>query len=207
MGRLGCAQWSGESLAWLEDLAAAAGGRGTAAGLVARLTDLWQRAVTEDWSWTRLNRHLLTGLLGDRGLLVVAGSDRELHVAATPLYERILAAGPELATLVRDRGRHLETAGYHAQLNDRSLQRPLFRLQDGQRRPLDDGWPTEFTDDLRPGVMLRALIQDWLFEPAAVVVGPGEGGLPEAARRTVCGARRAASPLGTASAGTARADR
>ena len=64
--------------------------------------------------------------------------------------------------------------GWHAQISARSLERPLFGVSGDGRASAGAAAGKLPTEDLRPGVMLRSPVQDWLLAPAAVVVGPGE---------------------------------
>ena len=107
-------------------------------------------------------------------MMVVSGDDSGLHEAAGPLYERIFRNSDALAELTAQRGRDLATAGWHAQINARSLARPLFTIEGDQRVGWMPGSTVPQPALSRPGVMLRSPVQDWLLRPAAVVAGPGE---------------------------------
>ena len=120
---------------------------------------------------------------------MVAGGD--------PLIERALALGDELADTVRRAGIALVDRGLHAQIADTSLERPLHQAVDGTRHRV-----TASTDmaaiparDIRPGVLLRSPVQDWLFRPAAVVVGPGERAYLEQLRPLYAALDLARAPL------------
>ncbi len=155
-------------LAWLRE-------RADAVPAAGRLAAIWARGLDEGLDWGRLHRRVLADLFARHGLLVVSGDDARLHAAASPLYTRLLADHERLADLARRRGDELETQGHHAQIGETSLSRP-FGVADGRRRlRLAAGEaPPDDPSRLRPGVLLRAPVQDWLFRPAGVVVGPGE---------------------------------
>ncbi|MFO7607815.1 MAG: bacillithiol biosynthesis BshC [Candidatus Krumholzibacteriia bacterium] len=167
VGTLPAGDGQGNGLAWLA-------ARGGAEGGAPAVADLWTRAAREDWTWARLQRRALLQAFAGTGLLVVSGDDPRLHRTAAPLYGSILPAVPGLARATRARGADLAAAGWHAQLADRATARPLFLADGDGRTPLPDAARPDDTGDLRPGVMLRSPVQDWLLRPRAVVVGPGE---------------------------------
>ncbi len=140
-----------------------------------RLAGLWKTAGVEDLNWGRLQRRALLALFGDRGLLVVSGDDSALHEAATPFYEVLNRDRDRLSALAAERGAALTKQGYHAQIGSESLSQPFSVAQDQRRLRLKAGeaLPADVSR-LRPGVLFRSPIQDWLFRPAGVVVGPGE---------------------------------
>ncbi len=143
--------------------------------LAQRLAAAWQSALASGQSWGRLHRRALLHLFGHHGLLVVSGDDDRLHAVAKPLYKRILAGEAGLSALAAQRGERFAADGYHAQIGAESLARPFSVADGGQRRRLgeQDARP-ENPASLRPGVLFRSPVQDWLFRPAGVVVGPGE---------------------------------
>jgi uncharacterized protein YllA (UPF0747 family) len=155
--------------AWLERVA-----RDGADLLAIDLAAIWKEALTTGWTWSRLARRSLLRVFRGTGLIVVSGDDPGLHAAASPLYELIREKAGHLAELAGVRGDELTSHGWHAQINQRSLKRPLFLVEDDRRVPWEPGSPLPAASDLRPGVMLRSPVQDWLLRPAAVVVGPGE---------------------------------
>ena len=50
----------------------------------------------------------------------------------------------------------------------------LTRMADRNRLAADHRGRLPEASELRPGVVARSLVQDWLFRPAGVVAGPGE---------------------------------
>jgi hypothetical protein len=138
------------------------------------LAAIWKEAVADGWTWSRLARRSVLRVFQGSGLMVVSGDDPGLHAAAGPLYELIQEKIDTLAELAGARGENLSSHGWHAQINQRSLKRPLFRVQGDKRIPWEPGTPFPEVSELRPGVMLRSPVQDWLLRPVAVVVGPGE---------------------------------
>ena len=162
VGNLGAARWSRHALDWL--------GSGGADPWSA----LWVRACGEDWTWARLQRCFLLRYFQGTGLVVVSGNDPFLHRSAEPLYRNLLDRRDLLARLGREAGADLASRGLPVPLSDRSLHRHLFRTDGPGRRFLEPGEAVAEAGALRPGVLLRSPVQDWLLRPAAVVVGPGE---------------------------------
>ncbi len=137
------------------------------------LLGLLKGAVSDQLPWGAGQAQLIARIFADTDLIIIRGHDSQLHAVATPFYDQIKDRLTELAALAQARGDALVAAGFHAQINARSLHRPLFQIIDGQRTPFADQ-PPNAAADLRPGVMLRSPVQDWLLRPVAVVVGPGE---------------------------------
>jgi hypothetical protein len=143
--------------------------------LAADLAALWVAAIWSGSSWGRLQRRALLRVFRGTGLLMVSGNDPALHAAASPFYERLAAGRGSLVGGAHGRGAELSGLGYHAQIQDSSLERFLYIAEGGRRLALTED--LEALPDaslLRPGVAARSLVQDWLFRPAGVVVGPGE---------------------------------
>lgn len=158
---------------WAEPVWAQLTAAGVAEAVPAEVGQVLSGAGAPVERWGAGQAALIQAVFSGTGLVIVRGNDPELHAVAAPFYDRLHGRLPALSALVRARGEQLVAAGYHAQINERSLNRPLFRLSGEQRHPVADsaGIPAA---ELRPGVMLRSLVQDWLLQPAAVVVGPGE---------------------------------
>jgi len=138
------------------------------------LHDLWREESARGRTWSSLFRRALLRIFTGEGLVIVSGDDDALHEAAAPFYRELVARRLELGQLARRRGGELTARGWHAQLGKRSLERPLFRTAGPGRiavREDETGTPAA---KLRPGVLLRSPVQDWLLAPAAVVVGPAE---------------------------------
>ncbi len=172
VGRLASDPWTREAALWLEKVSSA--GLLKTDSLPADLAAIWRDGVTESWAWSRLSRRALLRVFTGCGLMVVSGDDPGLHEAAGPVYDRILTNSSALSDLAAQRGRDLASSGWHAQINARSLARPLFTVEGDQRVAWVPGSTAPKSARLRPGVMLRSPVQDWLLQPAAVVAGPGE---------------------------------
>lgn len=146
---------------------------GTDDPLVAAIVSQLTNALDGERRWGPVQAEMLARIFADSDLVVIRGHDSALHASAAPFYLELQGRLDELADLARARGAALSEAGFPAQISDRSLARPVFRLRSGRRIPAT-GADLGLADRLRPGVMLRSPLQDWLLQPAAVVVGPGE---------------------------------
>lgn len=111
---------------------------------------------------------------------VVDGREPTLRHAAADLVLEFFDDEDEVRRLVRERGKGLEAVGFHAQLalgpdsgvflvdEGRRLKIPPERRDEARRRIASD------PGTVSPGVVLRTLIQDRVFDPVAVVLGPAE---------------------------------
>jgi len=172
LGRRSADPVTTEGAHWLEQVAADPQLAG--APLAADLANIWQDGVRAGWTWSRLARRSILRVFQGSGLIVVSGDDPDLHQAARPLYDLIREKSDALAQLAEVQGSAFASRGWHAQISSRSLMRPLFKVKEDRRIPLEPGDDLPEASQLRPGVMLRSPVQDWLLRPAAVVVGPGE---------------------------------
>ncbi|MBK6898090.1 MAG: bacillithiol biosynthesis BshC [bacterium] len=168
LGAAPAAVWAAPEAGWLAEHAGAG-------GLGSDLAALWARARLEGWTWGRLQRRALLRTFAGCGLLVVSGDDGRLHRAAAAFYAELIARRAELAALAAARGAELSALGYHAQIEGASLTAPFHRRrEDGRERVAEPEALLTAMQDLRPGVLLRTLVQDWCFRPAGIVAGPGE---------------------------------
>ncbi len=169
VGALLARDFAGGEASWLAEVA----GRN---GLAADLAAIAAGSVDDGQTWGRLQRRALLRVFRGTGLLVVHGNDARLHRAAAPLYHRLWQERDRLREAARQGGRQLTAAGYGTAVSEPSIQRFLHLGDRGRRRPLPAELAGEMPDPatLRPGVLARSPVQDWLFRPAGVVVGPGE---------------------------------
>jgi hypothetical protein len=170
IGPLPARRWCRPGAALLERLAA----RGGDDALGAELAALWRRALAEDWDWSRLNVAALRRVFAGYPLLVVRGNDPLLHAAGAAFYAGLAGRRAELRGLVAAEGARVTAAGGVAALSERSLRRHLYTEVGGRREALPEDAALPEPASLRPGVLLRSPLQDWLLRPVAVVAGPGE---------------------------------
>lgn len=135
---------------------------------------------------------LFSRLFRHSGVILVDGSDRELHAIAEPVYRAAIMAAPDLEATLRHRSKQLEAAGYHAQVKVAPSSTLLFGLRDGARVPLhrgsatfaigDERIPTDellrristAPDQFSANVLLRPVVQDYLLPTLVYVGGPAE---------------------------------
>ncbi len=134
---------------------------------------------------------LLSRLCSRFGLVLCDPRLPELRALAAPVLQRELAAPLRSTAQVNAMAAELRRRGFHPQLTKPADQCNLFLL-DGQRRRITfaDGrfhveqqsyMPDELVDMLAraperfiPNAVLRPVVQEYLFNSAAVVVGPNE---------------------------------
>ncbi len=136
----------------------------------------------------------LTRLLGKYGLIIVDPLDDSLKQLSASIYSKAIKRSAEIVSALTARSAELVGDGYHAQVLVEKDYFPLFwQTDDGRRvalRSIGDGrlqvkgektsfTETELTeralsepDRFSPGVMLRPVVQDYLF-PTVCYFGGG----------------------------------
>jgi bacillithiol biosynthesis cysteine-adding enzyme BshC len=136
---------------------------------------------------------LISRLFAPYGLIVVDPLDRDLKHLASPIYKKAIKDSAATVAAIVARSRELTAAGYHAQVEVGEDYFPLFwhddegkrtslKIRDG--RAVVNGSKTSFSMDelaaiadetperFSPGVMLRPVVQDYLF-PTVCYFGGG----------------------------------
>jgi bacillithiol biosynthesis cysteine-adding enzyme BshC len=135
---------------------------------------------------------LLSALFANRGLILLDPLDARLHKLYAPLMCRAVAEQSELDAALLEQNKHLEKAGYHAQVKVTERSTLLFASEDGKRVAVarrNSGFVAgkqEFTasqlssaiaahpESFSPNALLRPVIQDTLLPTAAYIAGPAE---------------------------------
>jgi len=141
---------------------------------------------------------LFARLFADWGVILLDGSDPELHTMSEPIYNAAIERSAELDDTVLARGQALEAAGYHQQVKVTPSSTLLFTLRDGARVPVyrranRDSAGVDFViaqegisqpELLRriaatphlfsPNVLLRPVVQDYLLPTLAYTGGASE---------------------------------
>jgi bacillithiol biosynthesis cysteine-adding enzyme BshC len=141
---------------------------------------------------------LFARLFADWGVILLDGSDAELHAIAEPIYRAALERSAELDDAVLARGQELEAAGYHQQVKVTASSTLLFTLHDGARVPVSRranrdsagmgflvGHESISQPELlrrisatphlfSPNVLLRPVVQDYLLPTLAYTGGASE---------------------------------
>jgi bacillithiol biosynthesis cysteine-adding enzyme BshC len=135
---------------------------------------------------------LFTRLMADTGLVLVDPLDDELHAIVQPLFTAAAERAVELDEALLERGVALHKAGYHEQVRVTPESTLIFSMESGRRTVLHlagDGFMLEAQRIPRaemlsriaahPGrfsanVLLRPVVQDYLFPTAVYFGGPAE---------------------------------
>jgi len=135
---------------------------------------------------------LFTRLMAGTGLVLVDPMEEELHAIAEPLFSAAAERAEELDEALLERGKALRKAGYHEQVRVTPESTLLFSIEGNRRTVLHragDGFmlgaqrvarrevleriaahPEQFSAN----VLLRPVVQDYLFPTAVYFGGPAE---------------------------------
>jgi bacillithiol biosynthesis cysteine-adding enzyme BshC len=151
---------------------------------VALIEDAYAPGMTFGAAFQRLLEKLLAGF----GFIFVDPLAPGLRELAEPFLKEAALRTVELSAALKQRGRELAEAGYHAQVHFEDSTSMFFLLEDGIRESLRvQGGnyklgarvfsPEELSSlaaSLSPSALLRPVMQDYLFPTAAFVGGPAE---------------------------------
>jgi len=135
----------------------------------------------------------LTFLLGKYGLVLVNPADDELKKLAVPIFEKEIEQNGQLEKIFRETNTKLEERNYHQQIKKKEGYLNLF-VDNGQRstvRKEQNAFIVEATHEkygseqirkllnqkpalFSPNVVLRPIIQSYLFPTLAYIGGPSE---------------------------------
>lgn len=142
--------------------------------LAEKLGDLHRQAQSTGHNLSQMTEKILRVVFKGTGLIIVRGNDPRLHGQSQDFYHKAQKLLPELTRRTAEQGRLMAQHWGVAPLGPNSLNRPLYRSDGKGRTPWDGQQPTADPSAWRCGVLLRSMLQDWLLDPVAVVVGPGE---------------------------------
>jgi bacillithiol biosynthesis cysteine-adding enzyme BshC len=135
---------------------------------------------------------LFTRLLAGSGLVLVDPLDDELHTIAQPLFAAAAERAEELDEALLERGRALLRAGYHEQVRVTPESTLLFSMEGNRRTVLHRagngfmvgaqrverqemlGRIAAHPERFSANVLLRPVMQDYLFPTAVYFAGPSE---------------------------------
>lgn len=140
---------------------------------------------------------LFARIFADWGLILLDGSDAELDQMAEPLYRTAVEQAAAIDDALLNRGRELESAGYHQQVKVTPSSTLLFMFRDGARtvvqRRVNGDSSVDFVigderitrdqllrrisdrpQDFSPNVLLRPVVQDYLLPTLAYTGGAAE---------------------------------
>ena len=143
------------------------------------VNDIIQSALSGSVDHGEVTARVLMRLFGGK-IAVVDGRDASVRRQARSLILEYFDREEEVQRVVEKRGARLRERGFHAQLAT-GPDSGVFLVRDGVRRKVTAERRREVRShlegniqDASPGVILRTLIQDSVFEPIAVVLGPAE---------------------------------
>jgi len=135
---------------------------------------------------------LFTRILTGTGMVLVDPLDDELHAIAGPLFTAAAERAEELDDALLERGAALHKAGYHEQVRVTPESTLLFSLEGNRRTVLHlagDGFMlgaqrvarsevlariVEHPEQFSANVLMRPVVQDYLFPTAVYFGGPAE---------------------------------
>lgn len=143
---------------------------------------------------------LYARIFADWGVIIIDPSDPELANVVQPIYRATIERSEELAAKLLDRGKALESAGYHQQVKVTESSVLLFTTREGARTPIsrrDGPGEAEFVIDgeaaaeklsqsqllaeleehpehFSPNVLLRPSVEDFLLPTLAYTGGAAE---------------------------------
>jgi bacillithiol biosynthesis cysteine-adding enzyme BshC len=155
--------------------------------LLAKLTSTYSEGIGVVEAFSRW----LDFVLGAQGLVVFDSSDPAAKSLVQPIFSHELLCRGETSRLASNAGKALTSLGYHAQVTPATDNVALFWLNDTRqaiRLNQDDfnvGNTTQqanvllkeannHPDKFSPSVLLRPIVQDFLFPTVAYVAGPNE---------------------------------
>lgn len=135
---------------------------------------------------------LLKQLLAPYGVLLLDPLSPAMRRLAAPLVRRAVEHAPALTAALLQRGRELESCGYHVQVHVEEKTSLFFLMDQGSRTPLRRSGDTyaangathttagllarmdRSPEDFSPNALLRPVVQDFLLPTVAYVGGPAE---------------------------------
>ncbi len=156
----------------------------------ALLESAYQPGISLASSFARLMSQILNG----SGLILFDPQDKEVKLLASGIFKKALRSADAIYAALVKRNQELEAAGFHTQVSVMDKSTVLFYLADGERRALerrDSGFGLRHSsrvwsldellhcaehtpEKLSPNVLLRPLVQDFLFPTLAYVGGSSE---------------------------------
>lgn len=155
------------------------------------LYDLIDSSYTTDSTFVTAFGKLVARLTGQFGLILFSPGDPAVKKSAAPFFTEILNKQDELHNVITTTNRHIERHGYHLQVQKKDNVTHLFYNLDG-RRPVTRQGDNFFIGDRRytedelrqcidespdrasPDVMLRPVLQSYLFPVLTQKGGPSE---------------------------------
>lgn len=156
------------------------------------ITDVLQQAYRAGESMGSAFGKLFAAIFRDFGVILIDAYDPEFHRIGEPMYRAAIENAEELDRLLLERGRELESAGFHQQVKVTNTSTLLFEIKDGRRTVIqrtndhfkvgDERCSREelltrisaHPENFSANVLLRPNVQDYLLPTLAYTGGPAE---------------------------------
>jgi len=158
----------------------------------AELMEILRQSYKPEETYGTAFAKMFARIFAEQGLILLDPLDPKLHKIAAPILCQALAQRDVLETLLIQRGKDLQKAGYEAQVKVTARSTLLFTLNEGQRHVVTatngefssagttaprqdwlhqvDNEPEHFS----PNALLRPVVQDYLLPTAVYFAGPAE---------------------------------
>jgi bacillithiol biosynthesis cysteine-adding enzyme BshC len=122
----------------------------------------------------------------NQAILFINPGDPEFKKLAVPFFEKAIFHAEDIRRKITKNSRLLRDCGYHVQAQVSDSKTRLFHVVDGERLRLSpeivtknklsgiEKFVNENYTDLSPDVLLRPLLQDYVFPTVVYVAGPSE---------------------------------
>lgn len=141
---------------------------------------------------------LFASLFADWGVILLDSADSELHAICQPIFHAAIEKAAEIDDVLLQRGKALESAGYHQQVKVTPSSTLVFTYRNGARTPIHrvaNGRPDSYDfvvdqerlsqsellsrisaapDQFSANVLLRPVLQDYLLPTLAYTGGSSE---------------------------------
>lgn len=161
-----------------------------------KVSALVTHAYSQGETFSSAFARLISGLLGDKGLIVTSPMEDGFRKLALPVVRHAVERADYLRTAVRNRDRELARDGYHSQVRVNEDFFPFFLITDEGKRVgltmagsgsveradtgekiLLEKLASRVEDDpsaLSPGALMRPVVQDYVFPTVCYLGGSAE---------------------------------
>ncbi len=156
------------------------------------ITDVIRQAYRPGETMGSAFGKLFASIFREWGVILIDAYDPEFHRIAQPVYSAAIENAAELDAALIQRGKELESAGYHQQVKVTNTSTLLFEIKDGRRTVVqrvndhfnvgDERCSREellariasHPEKFSANVLLRPIVQDYLLPTLAYTGGPAE---------------------------------
>jgi bacillithiol biosynthesis cysteine-adding enzyme BshC len=155
------------------------------------LYELLEKCYTPQDTFITAFGKLMAALTRDLGLILFSPGDSEVKQHAAPFFHTILDLQDQLHTVITTTNSHVQEQGYHIQVEKKDNASHLFLNLDGRKPIMRDGdgfllggqrfskqelvaYLSKSPEKASPDVMLRPVLQSYLFPVVTQKGGPAE---------------------------------